>query len=50
MDTQTLTILIMGGAVVVFAFFGSYMAARQKEREEQEREHDAIAGLPCKRR
>ena len=33
MTEQTLMILLMGGVVVAFAFFGSYMAGKQKEEE-----------------
>jgi hypothetical protein len=39
MDEQTLVVLVMGSAVVAFAFFGSYMAARQQIQEEKSKAH-----------
>jgi hypothetical protein len=38
MDERTLVILVMGSLVVAFAFFGSYMAERQKQQEKREAE------------
>lgn len=36
MSEQDLMILILGGVVVAFAFFSSYMAQRQKDQDEKE--------------
>lgn len=34
MDEKTLGILVMGGIVVALGVFGSYMEARQQDRDE----------------
>jgi hypothetical protein len=45
MNEQTLAILVFGSAVVAFAFFASYMAARQKASDE--REANAARDIDC---
>jgi hypothetical protein len=38
MSDQMLAIGLLGGFVVAFGLFASYMASRQKEREEREQQ------------
>lgn len=45
MDEQTLAVFVFGSLVVAFAFFSSYMAARQNSSDE--REANATCDVDC---